>query len=92
MKRERDTDLMQARPPAAPATAANDGAALRELAGHSRTVFVWTVASRLTGFARVALIAAVLGPTFFGNLYQTLIYLPYVVCQLTMAAVIPSIR
>jgi len=91
MKRERDTDLMQARPPAAPATAANDGAALRELAGHSRTVFVWTVASRLTGFARVALIAAVLGPTFFGNLYQTLIYLPYVVCQLTMAALIPSI-
>lgn len=64
---------------------------MRELAGHSRTVFVWTVASRLTGFLRVTLVAAVLGPTFFGNLYQTLIYLPYVVCQLTMASLIPAI-
>lgn len=62
-----------------------------ELAGHSRTVFVWTIASRLTGFLRVALLAAVLGPTFFGNLVQTTLYLPYVVCQLLMASLVPAI-
>lgn len=74
-----------------PAGRSDEGGELRELAGHSRTVFVWSVVSRLTGFLRVALLAAVLGPTFFGNLYQTLIYLPYVVCQLTMASLIPAI-
>ena len=59
---------------------------MSELAGHSRTVFAWTVASRLTGFLRTALLAAVLGPTFFGNIVQTALYLPYVICQLLMAS------
>jgi putative peptidoglycan lipid II flippase len=62
-----------------------------ELAGHSRTVLVWTVASRATGFLRTALLAAVLGPTFFGNLVQTTIILPYLVCQLLMASLVPAI-
>ena len=62
-----------------------------ELAGHSRTVVVWTVATRLTGFLRVALLAAVLGPTFFGNLVQTALVLPYLVCQLLMASLVPAI-
>jgi putative peptidoglycan lipid II flippase len=62
-----------------------------ELAGHSRTVVGWTVATRLTGFLRVALLAAVLGPTFFGNLVQTALVLPYLVCQLLMASLVPAI-
>ena len=34
---------------------------------NSITVSAWTLVSRVTGFARVAVIAAALGPTYFGN-------------------------
>lgn len=60
-------------PVAGPVVPADRAGRLQELDGHAQTVFVWAVASRLTGFLRVALIAAVLGPTFFGNLHQILI-------------------
>ena len=36
----------------------------------------WTAVSRLTGFLRVAVIAAVLGPTFLGNTFQAVNLLP----------------
>jgi putative peptidoglycan lipid II flippase len=36
----------------------------------SMTVAGWTLVSRITGVVKVAVIAAVLGPTFFGNAYQ----------------------
>src|SRR5207248_3055619 len=36
----------------------------------SMTVAAWTIISRVTGVIRFAVIAAVLGPTFFGNTYQ----------------------
>jgi peptidoglycan biosynthesis protein MviN/MurJ (putative lipid II flippase) len=39
-------------------------------AGDSMTVAAWTTLSRLTGLARVAVVAAVLGPTYTGNTYQ----------------------
>jgi putative peptidoglycan lipid II flippase len=52
-----------ARPPDLEAGAAR-------LAGNSLTVATWTAVSRLTGFGRVVLTAAVLGPTYLGNLYQ----------------------
>ena len=39
-------------------------------AGDSLTVAAWTVVSRITGLARVAVIGAVLGPTYAGNTYQ----------------------
>ena len=39
-------------------------------AGDSLTVAAWTVVSRVTGLARVAVIGAVLGPTYSGNTYQ----------------------
>ncbi len=39
-------------------------------AGDSLTVAVWTMLSRVTGLARVAVAAAVLGPTYAGNTYQ----------------------
>ena len=67
------------------------GSDVGELAGHSRTVVVWTIAARLAGFLRVALLAAVLGPTFFANLVQTALVLPYLVCQLLMASLVPAI-
>ena len=46
------------------------------LVADSRTVALWTLASRLTGFVRVAAMAAILGPTFFGNLFQTTALVP----------------
>jgi len=41
-----------------------------DLAADSRTVAIGILASRITGFGRVAVMAAVLGPTYFGNLFQ----------------------
>ena len=43
------------------------------------TVAVWTTVSRVTGMARVIVIGAVLGPTFFGNAYQLTNVLPNLV-------------
>jgi len=39
-------------------------------------VTVWTLVSRVTGLARVVAIGAVLGPTFFGNVFQSTNMLP----------------
>jgi len=36
-------------------------------AGDSIAVATWTIVSRVTGVAKFAAIAAVLGPTYFGN-------------------------
>ena len=38
--------------------------------GDSLTVAAWTILSRVTGLARVAVVGAVLGPTYTGNTYQ----------------------
>jgi len=43
---------------------------------NSITVSAWTLVSRVTGFARVAVIAAALGPTYFGNTFQAINQLP----------------
>jgi putative peptidoglycan lipid II flippase len=40
------------------------------LAGNSLAVASWTAVSRVTGFGRVAVTAAILGPTYLGNIYQ----------------------
>lgn len=61
-----------------------------ELASDSRTVAVWTLVSRITGFGRVAALAAVLGPTFFGNLFQTSLMIPYVICELMAGSLITA--
>ena len=43
------------------------------------TVAIWTMVSRVTGVARVIVIGAVLGPTYFGNSYQLTNVLPNLV-------------
>jgi putative peptidoglycan lipid II flippase len=43
---------------------------------NSVSVATWTLVSRVTGFLKVAVIAAVLGPTYFGNLFQAMNLLP----------------
>lgn len=67
-----------------------------DLAADSRTVAIWTLVSRVTGLGRVVAIAAVLGPTYFANLYQTLNALPNIlhvmlVGQLISALLVPAL-
>lgn len=45
----------------------------------SMAVSVWTLISRVSGLVRVAVIGAVLGPTFFGNTFQVTNSLPNLV-------------
>jgi putative peptidoglycan lipid II flippase len=61
-----------------------DGGAL---AKNSLAVVSWTVVSRASGFVRVAVVAAVLGPTYLGNIFQATNSLP----NLTYAALTGSL-
>jgi putative peptidoglycan lipid II flippase len=51
----------------------------RGAVGDSLVASSWTSVSRMTGFVRVAVTAAVLGPTYFGNTYQATNALPNIV-------------
>jgi putative peptidoglycan lipid II flippase len=46
------------------------------LVADSLTVAMWTLLSRVTGFGRLATMAAIFGPTYFGNLFQASALLP----------------
>jgi putative peptidoglycan lipid II flippase len=70
------------------ATSAAATAELAGLAADSRTVAVWTLVSRITGFGRVVTVAAVLGPTYFGNLFQTSNAVPNLVHELLVGSLI----
>lgn len=52
---------------------------------------VLTLVSRATGFARGIVIAAVLGPTFFGNLFVAANSLPNLIFELVIGSVIVSL-
>lgn len=67
------------------------GRAAPTLAGDSFAVARWTLLSRLTGFGRVAAIAAVLGPTHFGNLFQTANLLPNVAYEFLTGSLVASL-
>jgi putative peptidoglycan lipid II flippase len=72
---------------AASAAARSD---LTDLVADSRTVAGWTLVSRITGFGRVVTVAAVLGPTYFGNLFQTAVAAPGVVHELLVGSLISA--
>ncbi|HKY16748.1 MAG TPA: lipid II flippase MurJ, partial [Microthrixaceae bacterium] len=55
------------------------------------TVAGWTVVSRATGFLRVVTIAAVLGPTYFGNTFQALNLLPNLTYELLAGGLISAL-
>jgi murein biosynthesis integral membrane protein MurJ len=65
--------------------------------GDSVTVAAWTIVSRASGFARVAVVAAVLGPTFFGNSYQftnslpNLVYYGFLAGSLFSSLLVPAL-
>jgi putative peptidoglycan lipid II flippase len=61
------------------------------LLADSRKVAVWTLVSRITGFGRVAIMAAVLGPTYFGNIFQTMAFLPSLLFSLLGGSLVGAI-
>lgn len=61
------------------------------MAGDSVAVAGWTLVSRVTGFVRVAVIAAVLGPTFFGNLFEATNLLPNLAFELLTGPLIAAL-
>ena len=65
--------------PTGPRADRADPADSADSARDSMSVAVWTALSRLTGFVRVVIVAAVLGPTFLGNTYQFTNSLPNLV-------------
>jgi len=58
------------------------------VARNSVTVAGWTLASRLTGVVRVAVIGPVLGATYFANAFQTSYLLPHLVFTLIAGPVL----
>lgn len=60
------------------------------LAGDSVAVAGWTMVSRITGFGRFVAIAAVLGPTFFGNLFEATNLLPNLAFELLTGPLIAA--
>ena len=61
------------------------------VAANSVTVAAWTVISRVTGFARGATIAAVLGPTYFANTFQGVNLLPNLTYELLTGSLFASL-
>ena len=63
----------------------------RSLARGAAIITVATALSRITGFVRVAVVAAAMGTTFLANTYQTANTAPNVVFELVAAGVLTSI-
>ncbi|WP_336489354.1 murein biosynthesis integral membrane protein MurJ [Methylobacterium nigriterrae] len=60
------------------------------LAADTRTVAIGILASRITGFGRVAVMGAVFGPTYFGNLFQFSSTLPVTVYSFLMGVLMSA--
>lgn len=52
---------------------------------------MWTLVSRVSGLVRIVVVAAVLGPTYFANLYQAANNLPNLVYELLTGALFASL-
>ena len=61
------------------------------MAVNSRSAAGWTLLSRLTGLGRVIAIGAILGPTFFGNLFQAVALVPTLIFASTTGPVLTSV-
>ena len=74
-----------------PAPASATPPEMRGLIGDSRIVALGALVSRITGFGRMAAAAAVLGPTFFGNLFQTTATLPNTIFLVVIGTLLAAI-
>ena len=54
-------------------------------------IALWTIVSRLTGLLRVVAIAAVLGPTYFGNIYQATNTIPNIAFEMLIGPLFVSL-
>ena len=61
------------------------------VARNSLSVAKWTLVSRVSGFARALLVAAVLGPTYLGNTFQATNTLPNLTFELLTGSLIASL-
>jgi putative peptidoglycan lipid II flippase len=69
-----------------------DPAGFATVARNSMAVASWVLVSRVTGFARIATIAAVLGPTYLGNTFQAINQLPnLIIYNLLMGSLFVSL-
>jgi putative peptidoglycan lipid II flippase len=68
-----------------------DAVDFEAVAANSISVALWTSVSRLTGLARVAMIAAVLGPTYLGNTFAAIYFVPNVVFELLTGSLFTSL-
>jgi putative peptidoglycan lipid II flippase len=62
-----------------------------DFAADSRAVAIGILASRITGFGRVAVMAAILGPTYFGNVFQFSSILPGTLYSFLMGTLISAL-
>ncbi len=65
--------------------------ASQQVTANSLSGATWTTVSRLTGFGRVVTIAAVLGPTYFGNIFQATNLLPNLTYEFLTGALFSSL-
>lgn len=65
--------------------------AVPSVARDSFAVAGWTVVSRITGFVRVAVVAAVLGPTYLGNTFQATNLVPNLVYEFLTGSILASL-
>lgn len=72
-------------PAGLPATA-NEAQTDSEVAKNSLAGAGWTAVSRVTGFGRVVMAGAVLGPTYLGNTYQALNVVPNLMYEVLAGA------
>ena len=61
------------------------------VAGNAASVATWTIVSRVAGLAKLAAIAAVLGPTYLGNTYQATNLIPNLVYELLTGSLFASL-
>jgi putative peptidoglycan lipid II flippase len=61
------------------------------LARSTATISALTLVSRVTGFARIFVLAAVVGPTYLGNTYQTANSVPNLVFELFAAGALQAV-
>ncbi len=72
----------------------SEGAATSDVARRNRnatSMATFTAVSRLTGFARIIVVAAVLGTSYLGNTYQSANTIPNILFELFAAGVLQSV-
>ncbi|MCW2684390.1 MAG: hypothetical protein JWP33_2303 [Blastococcus sp.] len=74
-----------------PAPTVAPPAGLRGVAANSAVGSLWTTVSRITGLLRVVVVGAVLGPTYFANLYASANQLPSLAFELLTGALLGSL-